>query len=255
MSRFFISQHPTFGRNTLNIKGIEKSHYYWWWYALHNSKKYISLCEANGAGDTQGDVELTSVYNDFGDVRLKNNESTHEGFKRWWSEKISENETRGEYLFAEKLTGNKVEVITDEFDFREAVDANKVVISIPQNIQRTRIDKAIERILKQRFAFERGRQTRNPKRSTARYYLNKTFDTDVMKLCFACLEERVHAEKIGYKITLYEIAEKIGLKVKSKRTDEFIDEYERQRTEAVKVSKYIKTATQAIIDAENGSFP
>lgn len=254
MKRFFISQHPKFGRNTLNIKGIEKSHYFWWWYALRSSERYNALCEANGVGDARTSAALISVYNDFGDVRLKSNESLHDGFKRWWKEKVNADETRGEYLFAEKLTGNKVEVLTEEADFNEAINDNKVVISIPQNIQRRRIDNAIERILKQHFAFERGRQTRNPKRSTARYYLKKTFDTDVMKLCFACKEEREHAEENGYKMTLYEVADEVGLKVQTKRTDEVIDEYERQRTVAIKVSKYMKTAMQAVYNAENGTF-
>lgn len=255
MKRLFISQHPVFfaSANTLNVKRIEKSNYFWWWYALLSSDKYIALCETKGAASGV-DAALLKVYADFGDVRVKSGETLHAAFKRWWTEKVNVDETRGEYLFAEKLTGNKVEILTEETAFEEAIDADKVVISIPKHISRSRIDSAIERILKKHFSFERGRLTRKPANSTARYHLNKTFDTDVMKLAFACYEERKHADDNGYKITNKEIAEEVGLVVKTKRKDEEIDAYEQSRTVSVKTTRYITMAQKAIINAENGQF-
>lgn len=254
MKRYFISQHPRFGRGTADIEGIENSHYFWWWYALSKSEKYNDASNSFGKERRNEETKLFNLFNDFGYVGWKNGESRHFAFKRWWNTKTITGEKLGEYLFAEKLTGTKVNVIETIEDFQNSKSAGDIVISIPRHIQRARIDNYIESILKKNFTFERGKVARSPKKSTARYSLSKTFNTSVMKLSFACLEERENAEARGYKITNNEIAEKVGLKVHTRLSNEEIDEYEQHRTLAIKVSRYIKDAKQAIQKAENGTF-
>ena len=51
------------------------------------------------------------MYKDFGDVRYKGDK--YVAFSKLWRSKVSESETRGEYLFATLLVTNKVDVVDD----------------------------------------------------------------------------------------------------------------------------------------------
>tara|TARA_B100000787_G_scaffold51100_1_gene36899 strand:- start:65 stop:232 length:168 start_codon:yes stop_codon:yes gene_type:complete len=51
------------------------------------------------------------VYKDFGDVRYEGDK--YVAFSKLWKSKVSESETRGEYLFAKLLVTSKVDVVDD----------------------------------------------------------------------------------------------------------------------------------------------
>ena len=65
----------------------QRSPFYWWWRYLRKNSAYLKCCDAGGRGS------LSRLYADFGDVR-------DDDFWQWWSTKMSNGQTRGEYLFA-----------------------------------------------------------------------------------------------------------------------------------------------------------
>ena len=83
--------------------------------------------------------------------------------------KINDTETRGEYLFAEPITVNKVTLVDDrDTAIQSADDESSLLIRIPKALTRRQIDMSIERIFSKEMTFEKGRQTRNPTRNPTR---------------------------------------------------------------------------------------
>lgn len=112
------------------------------------------------------------MYNDSGDVRFKGNKL--KAFSDWLNEKVNHTDTKGTYLFAEPITINKVELITDATVTSEAVDdRSSLLVQIPKGLKRKQIDVALKKLLTSNIDFERRRQVRNPIRSNARYQLTK----------------------------------------------------------------------------------
>ena len=63
--------------------------FYFWWEFLKRHEGYKDCCDRGGAG------RYKKLYADWGNIHA------YENFWTWWSEKISDDDTRGEFLFAE----------------------------------------------------------------------------------------------------------------------------------------------------------
>jgi hypothetical protein len=250
MLRYFITQHPTFGRSsTPTASSIEKSPYYYWWLALTLNDTYTEYCEkVSVEQNIQTETTIHKVYEDFGDVRYEGDR--YIAFKKWWRSKANDNETRGEFLFAEPLTSNKVRLIEDSNTANEVVnDESNMLISIPKTLTRRQIDKGLEKILKQQMTFERGRQTVNPSRSNARYSLTKPIKVDSLKTAFD-LQELVLSSKDS--VSNFKLSKLVGIKVSSKEMDNIPS---LRRKISVAVSRKKRTATDAIDNVIEGQFP
>ena len=254
--RYFISQYPTFGRATKpNRHQIEASPYYFWWLALTYSTDYIDYCE-NFSVQTEDQTEkIQQVYEDFGDVRYVGNK--YQAFAKWWKASMPNGETRGAYLFAEPLTERKVELVKDVNTAEKLLASDEeLVIRVSKGMRRAHIDKALDRIFDKEMHFERGRQTRNPNRSNARYRLVKPITIDSLQMSFAIYALTEDAACDGIKLHNYEIAKRVGLKVKQKSAEE--ENWDRayfNRVVSVAVSRKKKIASDAIANVVKGVFP
>jgi len=233
VKRYFISQHPTFGsyaNPTASL--VEKSPYFYWWLALTLNKKYVEFCAKPNTKS-----RLYRLYKDFGDVRYEG--CRYKAFCDWWISKVSDDEQRGQYLFAEPLTVHKVQLIADKKTAQQlADDASSLLIAIPKNLKRSQIDKAIEKIFKDELSFSRGRKVRNPKfSSNARYHLAKPLTAQLLKVAFAIYELKVDAEHNNKKLSNAAIAKIVGLKV-GYRNDEENVELTKDFPNAVRKSSY-----------------
>lgn len=258
MKRFFISPHPTFGsyKNPIPAK-IEKSPYYFWWLALTLNEEYLELCAAASKGIKAKDSPLHKVFADFGDVHY--NGDKYKAFANWWRRKANDSETMGEYLFAEPVAATKVMLVDDaEAAKQSANDASSLLINIPKNLTRKQIDKALDNIFRKEMSFEKGRQTRNPARSNARYSLSKPARAESLKSAFDIIEAEREALAIGKKLSNVQLADKVGLKVEiseATRADQSdLVEYEIYLLSTT-VSRKKKLAKTAIANAAKGIFP
>ena len=258
MKRFFISQHPTFGsyKNPVAYK-VEQSPYYFWWLALTLNEEYLELCAAASKGIKVKDSPIHKVFADFGDVRYDGDK--YKAFANWWRRKANDTETMGEYLFAEPVAATKVMLVDDaEAAKQSADDASSLLINIPKNLTRKQIDKALDNIFRKELSFERGRQTRNPARSNARYSLTKPAKAESLKSAFDIIEAEREALAIGKKLSNVQLADKVGLQVEiSKATraeQDGLAEYEIYLLSTT-VSRKKKLAQTAIAYAAKGIFP
>jgi len=268
MKRFFISQHPTFGsyKNPVAYK-VEQSPYYFWWLALTLNEEYLELCAAASEVIKSKHSPIHKVFADFGEVRYEGDK--HKAFANWWRSKANDTETMGEYLFAEPVAATKVMLVDGEKAAKQSADdASSLLISIPKNLTRKQIDKALDNIFRKELSFEKGRQTRNPTRSNARYSLSKPAKAHSLKSAFAIIEAEREALAIGKKLSNVQLADKVGLTVKvSNETKEYqflnedgvinetaLAEYELYLLSTT-VSRKKKLAKTAIANAANGVFP
>jgi hypothetical protein len=76
---------------------------------------------------------------------------------------------------------------------------------------------SIERIFSKEMTFERGRQTRNPTRSNARYNLSNPIKVETYKMAFDVYEQILLVESDGEKVSNYKLAKVVGLKVGSRK--------------------------------------
>ena len=257
MRRFFITQHPTFGSYTNpTASKIEASPYFYWWLALTLNDEYIALCKELSVKQTSStETKLHQIYNDFGDVRYEG--SKHKAFTDWWIHKVNETETRGEYLFAEPIQSNKVELIEDrELAERFADDASSLLINIPKTLTRRQIDTAVARIIAKEMTFEGGRHMRNPSRSNARYSLTKPIKVENLKSAFSVYEEQRLAQLKGVKVSNAKLAKAVGIDVKQKNTDEQVEDYAyKAELLNTKVWRRKTMAKKAIASVASGMFP
>jgi len=255
MRRYFITQHPTFGSYANPIKSkIETSPYFFWWLALTLNDEYVSFCKSVSVKQTtQTDKQTNQIYKDFGDVRYEGDK--YIAFTKWWRSKVNDTETRGEYLFAEPITVNKVMLIEDRDTAIQSVDdESSLLIRIPKALTRRQIDMSIERIFAKEMTFERGRQTRNPTRSNARYSLTNPIKVETYKMAFDVYEHILLANSNDEKVSNYKLAKAVGLKVGSRTTDEAYDKAYEHRKISVAVTRKKKTAIDAISNVVEGKF-
>ena len=162
---------------------------------------------------------------------------------------------RGEYLFAEAPTPNKVMLVEDrDTAIQSSEDVSSLLIRIPKALTRKQIDMSIERIFTKEMTFERGRQTRNPNRSNARYSLSNPIKVETYKMAFDVYEQILLAESDGEKVSNYKLAKVVGLKVGSRTADEAYDKAYEHRKISVAVTRKKKTAIDAIINVVEGKF-
>lgn len=259
MRRFFISPHPTFGSYKKPIASkIEKSPYYFWWLALTLNNDYLNLCSELGSSpiSTPSKSEL-KVARDFGDVRYTGDK--YQAFTNWWCKKLSKHDTQGTYLFAEPISGVKLELIQDEQNAKlAAADASSLLVNIPKNLTRRQIDAALDSLFKKELTFERGRRARNPNRSNALYSLSKPVKADTLKSAFDIIEAEHQAQTVGKKLTNLQLADKVGLTVEiseaTKAEQDDLAEYEVYLLSTA-VSRRKKIARTAIANAAKGIFP
>jgi len=258
MKRFFISQHPTFGsyKNPVAYK-VEQSPYYFWWLALTLNKEYLELCAAASEVIKSKHSPIHKVFANFGDVRYEGDK--HKAFANWWRSKANDTETMGEYLFAEPVVATKVMLVDDaEAAKQSANDASRLLIDIPKNLTRKQIDKALDTIFRKELSFEKGRQTRNPTRSNARYSLSKPAKAHSLKSAFDIIEAEREALAIGKKLSNVQLADNVGLKVEisqaTRAEQDGLAEYEIYLLSTT-VSRKKKLAKTAIGNAAAGIFP
>ena len=257
MRRYFITQHPTFGSYANPIKSkIETSPYFFWWLALTHNSDYIELCNNPSANRFKTNNDILKVYKDFGDVRYEGDK--YIAFTKWWRSKVNDTETRGEYLFAEPTTINKVMLIEDrDTAIQSADDESSLLIRIPKALTRKQIDMSIERIFSKEMTFERGRQTRNPTRSNARYSLTSPIKVDNLKTAFEVYEHILLANRNGENVSNYQIAKRIGIVVTRKEEtlkEQAMTVADERRTIGVSVTRKKRTAIDAISNVVEGKF-
>ena len=257
MRRYFFSQHPTFGSYANPIASkIEKSPYFYWWLALTLNSDYIEICSNPSANRFKTNDSIRQVYDYFGDVRYEGDK--YLAFTKWWRGKVSDTETRGEYLFAEAPTPNKVMLVEDrDTAIQSSEDVSSLLIRIPKSLTRKQIDVAIERIFAKEMTFERGRQTRNPNRSNARYKLSKTINVETYKMAFDVYEMLLNKERSNVKLSNYVIAKRVGLVVKRKEEtlkEQAMTVADERRTISVAVTRKKKMAVDAIRNVAEGKF-
>ena len=197
--------------------------------------------------------KIKQIYNDFCDVRYEGDK--YVAFTKWWRSKVNDTETRGEYLFAEPITTNKVMLIEDkDTAIQSADDESSLLIRIPKALTCRQIDMSIERIFTKEMTFERGRQTRNPTRSNARYSLTNPIKVETYKMAFDVYEHILLANSNDEKVSNYKLAKAVGLKVGSRTTDEAYDKAYEHRKISVAVTRKKKTAIDAISNVVEGKF-
>ena len=255
MRRYFISQYPTFGSYANPTKWkIEQSPYFYWWLALTKNHHYLKFCSDVSVGKKSKTEKLKKVYEDFGDVRYEGDR--YVAFAKWWNAKLANGETKGAYLFAEPLTEMKVELVEDIATAERLIaDEDELLIRVSKGMKRTHIDKTINRLFKKYIEFEKGRQTRNPNRSNARYSLSKPISIKSLEKSFTILVWIDEPESSGKKVNNYELAKVVGIEVEQRNTEEEWDAAYKRRVVSVAVSRKKKVAIDAIKSVANGVFP
>lgn len=214
----------------------------------------VALCGNPSANRFKTKKKLLKVYEDFGDVRYDGDR--YVAFGKWWNAKLANGETKGAYLFAEPLTVMKVEVVEDiDTAERLIADEDELLIRVSKGMKRTHIDKKLNRIFKNHIEFEKGRQTRNPNRSNARYSLSKPIAIDSLQTAFALYDLNEQAETEGTKVNNYALAKQVGIEVEQRNTEEEWDVAYKRRVVSVAVSRKKKVAVDAINSVVNGVFP
>ena len=195
------------------------------------------------------------MFNDFGDVRYEG--SRYLAFCEWWRERVNTSETRGVYLFAEPMTGHKVEVIENEDMARAALaDPENLVVVIPLTLQRRHIEKRLNQIFKSHLEHKAARLVRSVKSSRARYSLHTPVVPSALKKCFDLFDARQEAHSHGERIGNFSLAKRAGVKVQERQKDDEIStEANYRRTVSATVSRYIKKAETMIESAALGKFP
>jgi hypothetical protein len=122
-------------------------------------------------------------------------------------------------------------------------------------MKRTHMDKTLNRIFKKHIEFEKGRQTRNPNRSNARYSLSKPISIKSLEKSFKILDWIDEAEASGKKVNNYELAKVVGIEVEQRNTEEEWDASYERRVVSVAVSRKKKVAIDAINAVVDGVFP
>lgn len=238
MKRYFISHAPRFGsyKNPVHWK-VEKSPYYFWWLALTYAVK-------NRASVYDMDEH---ILKDFGHV--ERGLDKHIAFTQWWIERVNEVERRGEYLFAEPLTGAKTHFVESVSQAESTLLGNSnILVSININEQRRFIDSSIDRILRKYASFEKGRNVKNPKRSNARYSLSKPVQVEALSRYFRVFELKESEPEISN----YEVFKRLRFKAE-KQDEETVGDYRRRISTLV--SRDYGAAKRMVENVGKGIFP
>ncbi len=199
---------------------------------------------------------MLATYGDFGDVRY--NGCRYKAFTRWWTHKVTSEESRGEFLFAEPLlTDGKLAVIENVGDAeRYLLGGDFLVVAIPLNQQRRQIDATLDRHLKKRLKTKKGRDARNPKHSKALYRLSKPYVVGALKKTFDLYTAKIENEVGGgKKLSNVDLAKLCALIHKTRKNVDYVsDETAQRRVVSIEVSRYLANAKRLILNAAHGVF-
>jgi len=264
MLRKFLSQHPTFGSYKQPIKSkVEASPYYWWWFALTLNGDYLRYCANNEKHTDKTHMlntelaHLANVYRDFGDVRYSGD--PHKAFARWWRGKVTTDETRGEYLFAEKNTPAQTRV-AEVIDIRTAEKAlseeHILLVKISTTMPRSHIDRALDRLLKKRLNVRPGRGAgSHPKGASAKYKLTKPLLASALKKTFDLYVEKQARLMRSERITNKKLAQAVGIVFNEREGRDSVSDYaSRSRIISIQVSRYLSSANRLIEQTSYGRF-
>ena len=134
-------------------------------------------------------------------------------------------------------------------------DENELLIRVSKGMKRTHIDKTLNRLFNKHIEFEKGRQTRNPNRSNARYSLSKPISIKSLEKSFKILDWIDEADASGKKVNNFELAKVVGIEVERRNTEEEWDVAYKRRVVSVAVSRKKKVAVDAIKSVVKGVFP
>lgn len=241
MSIVFKAQHPIFGRGKkpLGVSYQQRSPYYWWWEFLRRNDDYRACCAAGGTG------ELAGLYADFGVV-------SNDNFKEWWTQ-------HGFRLFAEKAKPIKLAELNTPSDWDSSWTKDAVmVVAVPLDIPKRNLQGFFARLLKERHSGKRGRKAlSDADASTARYPLHRNVSIHTLRIQLAVYDAVMEAKTSDKKITLAQIAKKVGINPKTnKRTaGEVMDAAKRRAVLAATVSRHFKDAQRIIANTAKGQFP
>lgn len=138
---------------------------------------------------------------------------------------------------------------------RLIADEDELLIRVSKGMKRTHIDKTLNRLFKKHVEFEKGRQTRNPNRSNARYSLSKPIANDSLQTAFALYDLIEQAEANGEKVNNYALAKQVGIEVEQRNIKEEWNVAYKRRVVSVAVSRKKKVAVDAIFTVTEGRFP
>ena len=116
-------------------------------------------------------------------------------------------------------------------------------------------DKTLNRIFKKHIEFEKGRQTRNPNRSNARYGLLKPIAIDSLQIAFALYHLIEQADADGEKVNNCALAKQVCIEVEQRNFEEEWDIGFKRKVVSVADSRKKKVAVGAIKLVVNGVFP
>lgn len=243
MGIVFKAQHPIFGRanKPLSLAYQQRSPYYWWWAFLRRNEDYKACCDAGGEG------KLAALYADFRDVFASDD------FKPWWDK-------HGYYLFAERdRTPVKLAELSsrDEWD-SEWLPTNVMVVSVPLNIPKRRLQGFFSELVQKRHPGKRGRKALSDSdASTARYPLYRNVSVPTLQTQLA-VYDLVTAKKRGeVKKTLAKIGAELRLvrsAIPNTRDDPQTAEHKRN-VMAATVSRHYKEAKLIVENTALGLFP
>ena len=232
--RHFPYQHPTFGTEKRPKRPWfwEDTIYFLWWSYLKRNDEYLQTCEASGA------TGLTSLYEDFGDVRGNS-------FKEWWSY-----ESRGMRLFAEPLVANTLQVISkDEIsDFQ----GDLLFLSVPLNLPKKYLLERFRKVLTEYHKGEAGRQY--AKKSRAKYQFKGQPNIKGLRTALDVYDYI----KANPNKKLWEVGRTLPqfhLELSECDKKGIVPSYHLKRTIEATVSRYKRKATQTIKNVGLGVFP
>ena len=136
-------------------------------------------------------------------------------------------------------------------------DEDELLIRVSKGMKRTHIDKTLNRLFKKHIEFEKGRQTRNPNSSNARYKLSKTINVETYKMAFDVYKMVLKKERSNVKLSNYVIAKRVGLVVKRKEEtlkEQAMTVSDERRTISVAVTRTKTMAVDAIRNVAEGKF-
>ena len=108
--------------------------FYFWWEFLKRHEGYKDCCDRGGAG------RYKKLYADWGNIHAYETKD----FWHWWSDKISDDDTRGEFLFAEP-DARQIR-ISDKLAHSERSDT--LLLAVPLEVRTAYLVSMFRRLLK-----------------------------------------------------------------------------------------------------------
>lgn len=232
--RHFPYKHPTFGtsKNPKSESSWKRSVYYWWWAYLRKNVDYLECCANGGKGS------LSSLYQDFGDVR-------DNSFKDWWMAG-----DRAIRLFAEPLAVDTVRLISQVDEVPS--QSSGLTIFFPLNFPKRFLKKRFDEILSKHHTQKRGQQY--AKTSKAKYQFEGQPNIPALALAMVVYEYR----QANPQKKLWEIGNEISGVLRTQKIRAQDDRHTlnyKKRVLAIAVKRYLRRAEDSIRRVGMGLSP